>query len=165
MKVKMKASMRKLTRLGIILLAKRTKAAAKAYEKAFLSPLSATVLAGHIIAADKILPRSEAASEVWDAGDPSVGVYRDSLFLVAQDLSKTLKAEREYENFDAVTATSSQIDEVMAQLRQLGDQRDLFAEEDDEEEGDPRQLDLVGASAGGLDSDPDYKKGRAEDLS
>jgi hypothetical protein len=147
MKVKMKASMRTLTRLGIVLLAKRTKTAAKAYEKAFLSPLSATGLAGHIIAADKIIPRSEAASEVWEAGDPSVGVYKHSLFLVAQDLSKTLKSEREYQNFDAASATQEQIEEVMGQLRQLGDQRDLFEEEDEEEETDKRQLELAGTAA------------------
>jgi hypothetical protein len=148
MKVKMKASMRTLTRLGIVLLAKRTKTAAKAYEKAFLSPLSATVLAGHIIAADKILPRSEAATEVWEAGEPCVGVYKDSLYLVAQDLTKTHARELEYENYDATAATQEQIDEVMAQLRQLGDQRDLFEEEDDEEDkADNRQLGLVGAGA------------------
>lgn len=159
MKVKMKASMRTLTRLGIVLLAKRTKTAAKAYENAFLSPLSATVLAGHIIVADKILPRSEAATEVWEAGEPSVTVYKDSLFLVAQDLTKTHKRETEYENFDAAADTQDQIDEVMAQLRQLGDQRDLFEEEDEEDGKDDRQL----AFAGGVESDPDYKKGRAED--
>lgn len=137
--------MRTLTRLGIVLLAKRTKAAAKAYEKAFLSPLSATVLAGQIIAADKILPRSEAATEVWEAGEPTVGVYKDSLFLVAQDLTKTHGREIEYQNFDAAADTQEQIDEVMAQLRQLGDQRDLFEEEDDEEEEtDKRQLAFTG---------------------
>lgn len=159
MKVKMKASMRTLTRLGIVLLAKRTKTAAKAYENAFLSPLSATVLAGHIIAADKILPRSEAATEVWEAGESAIGVYKDSLYLVGQDLRKTHTRELQYENFDAAADTQEQLDEVMAQLRQLGDQRDLFAEEDEEGGKDDRQL----AFAGSIESDPDYKKGRAED--
>lgn len=167
MKVKMKASMRTLTRLGIVLLAKRAKAASKAYEKAFLSPLSATVLAGHIIAADKLLPRSEAKTEVWEAGEPCVGVYKDSLFLVAQDLTKTHNRELEYENFDAAADTQEQINDVLAQLRQLGDQRDLFAEEEEEDEDakkDKRQLELVGAGSS-IDGDPDYRKGRAEDPS
>jgi hypothetical protein len=146
MKVKMKASMRTLTRKGIVLLAKKTDAAAKAYEKAFLSPLTAQAAAGHIAAADTKLPRSEAASEVWDANDIIVMAYRDSLFLVTQELTKTLKREREYENEGSAADTQQQLDEVMAQLRQLGDQRDLFEEEDgDDEKTDKRQLELAGA--------------------
>ena len=145
MKVKMKSSMRTLTRKGIVLLAKKTDAAAKAYEKAFLSPLTAQVASGHIATADTKLPRSEAASEVWDAPDIIVMAYRDSLFLVAQELTKTLDREQEYQNADAATDTQEQLDEVMAQLRQLGDQRDLFEEEDDEDETDKRQLELAGA--------------------
>lgn len=150
MRVKMKSSMRTLTRLGIVLLAKRTKAAAKAYVKAFLSPLSADVLAGHIIVADKLLPRTEAKTEVWEAGEPCVGVYKDALFLVAQDLTKTHNRELEYENFDAAADTQEQINDVLGQLRQLGDQRDLFVEEEEgDEDGkkDKRQLNLVGTGA------------------
>jgi hypothetical protein len=146
MRVRMKASMRSLTRKGIVLLAKKTKDAARAYEKAFLSPLVAAGAAGQIVVADKILPRSEAASEVWEAGDLQLMVYKDSLFLVAMDLTKTLTREREYENFDAAADTQRQLDEVMDQLRELGDQRDLFEKEEDEEE-DPRQLSFAGAAA------------------
>ena len=58
MKVKMKASMRTLTRKGIVLLAKKTDAAAKAYEKAFLSPLVAQVAAGNIAVTEQKMPRS-----------------------------------------------------------------------------------------------------------
>lgn len=163
MKIKMKASMRTLTRKGIILLAKKTAAAAKAYEKAFLSPLTAAAAAGQIIVAEKILPRSEAASEVWDAAEVQVMVYRDSLFLVAQEMAKTLTREKEYESFDAAEDTQEQLDEVMTMLRSLGDQRDLFEEEDEEDEkADKRQLDLVGAGSS-IERDPDYRKGRAED--
>ena len=144
MKVKMQASMRTLTRKGIVLLAKKTDAAAKAYEKAFLSPLTAQVAAGNIAATKTKLPRSEAASEAWEASDLQVMVYKDSLFLVAQDLTKTLAREKEYENFDAANSTQDQLDDVMAMLRELGDQRDLFEEEDEEE--DKSQLELAGAS-------------------
>jgi hypothetical protein len=152
MKVKMKSSMRTLTRRGIVLLAKKTDAAAKAYEKAFLSPLIAQVAAGNIAVSETKLPRSEAATEVWDAPDVIVMVYRDSLFLVAQELTKTLEREREYENEDSAADTQEQLDEVMAQLRQLGDQRDLFEEEDEEDEKtDKRQLELAGAGTGGSD--------------
>lgn len=150
--------MRTLTRKGIVLLAKKTDAAAKAYEKAFLSPLTAQVAAGNVAIAETKMPKSEAASEVWDANDVIVMAYRDSLFLVAQELTKTLEREREYENEDSAADTQDQLDEVMAMLRELGDQRDLFEEEDEEEE-DPRQL----AFAGTVERDPDYKKGRAED--
>lgn len=150
--------MRTLTRKGIVLLAKKTKEAARAYEKAFLSPLVAASAAGQIVMAEKILPRSEAASEVWEASDLQLMVYKDSLFLVAQEMTKTLAREKDYENFDAAADTQDQLDEVMAMLRELGDQRDLFEEEDEEEE-DPRQL----AFAGTVERDPDYKKGRAED--
>lgn len=147
MKVKMKSSMRTLARKGIVLLAKKTKEAARAYEKAFLSPLTAQVAAGNIVVADKTLPRSEAASEIWEVGEPSIGVYKDSLYLVAVDLTKTLAREREYENFDAAADTQDQLDEVMAQLRELGDQRDLFAEYDDEEDTTKnKQLELAGAA-------------------
>lgn len=149
MKVKMKSSMRTLTRLGISLLAKKTKAAAKAYEKAFLSPLTAASAAGQIIVAEKILPRSEAASAVWDAGDVQVMVYRDSLFLVACELTKTVERETEYENPAAAKESQEQLDEVMAMLRELGDQRDLFEEEEeDDDDEDPRQLSFTGASKG-----------------
>ena len=149
MKVKMRASMRTLTRKGIALLAKKTDAAAKAYEKAFLSPLTAQVAAGNVAIAETTLPRSEAASAVWDPNETIVMVYRDSLFLVAQELTKTLEREREYENEDSAADTQGQLDEVMAQLRQLGDQRDLFEEEDEEDaKKDKRQLDLVGADDG-----------------
>lgn len=149
MKVKMKASMRTLTRKGIVLLAKKTKEAARAYEKAFLSPLQAAAAAGQIVVAEKILPRSEAASEVWEVGDLQLTVYKDSLFLVAQDLTKTLAREKEYENFDAAADTQDQLDEVMAMLRELGDQRDLFDEDmdDDEDEAKGKQLELAGAGA------------------
>lgn len=148
MKVKMRASMRTLARKGIVLLAKKTKEASRAYEKAFLSPLSAQVAAGNIVVAEKILPRSEAASEIWEAAEPSIGVYKDSLYLVALDLTKTLAREREYENFDAAADTQDQLDEVMAQLRELGDQRDLFAEyEDEEDDAQGKQLELAGAGS------------------
>ncbi len=146
MKIRMKASMRTLTRKGIVLLAKKTKDAAKAYEKAFLSPLTATVAAGNIAKADTILPRSEAASEVWEAGESGIGVYKDALFLVGLELTKTVAREKEYENLDAAQDTQDQLDEVMMQLRALGDQRDLFEKEDEEEEEDKRQLELPGAT-------------------
>jgi hypothetical protein len=156
MKIRMKASMRTrtLTRKGIVLLAKKTKEAARAYEKAFLSPLIAHTAAGQIIMAEKIIPKSEAASATWEAGDVQTMVYKESLFLVAQEMTKTLAREKEYENFDAAQDTQDQLDEVMAQLREMGDQRDLF-EEDDEEKVDPRQLDLAGVAAGGSDDDED----------
>jgi hypothetical protein len=147
MRVKMRASMRTLTRKGIVLLARKTKEASRAYEKAFLSPLTAQVAAGNIIAALNLLPRSEAASEVWEVGDLSLMVYRDSIFLVAQEMTKTLAREMEWENNDAAADTQEQLDEVMKQLRLLGDQRDLFEEPEDEEEGDKRQLEFAGAGA------------------
>lgn len=148
MKVKMKASMRTLTKKGLALLAKKTKEASKAYEKAFLSPLSAQAQAANILIALKIVPVSEAASEVWDVSDIVAAVYKDALFLLGLELVKTLAREKEYENFDAAAASQEQLDEVLAQLRQLGDQRDLFEEEDDEEE-DPRQLSFAGSGKEG----------------
>jgi hypothetical protein len=155
MKLKMKATMRSLTRKGILLLAKKTKDASRAYEKAFLSPLSAQVAAGNIVAAEKVLPRSEAASEVWEANETTLTVYKDALYLVALDLTKTLAREKEYENFDAADDTQIQLDEVMAQLRQLGDQRDLFVEDDEEEEGDARQLAFASAEGRASPDDED----------
>ena len=148
MKIKMKSSMRTLTRKGLGLLAKKTKEAAKAYEKAFLSPLMAHSAAGNIVVAEKALPRSEAASEVWDASETTLTVYKDSLYLVGLELAKTAAREKEYETFDAAEDTQAQLDEVITQLRQLGDQRDLFEEEEDEEEEDPRQMSFASAEAG-----------------
>lgn len=153
MKVKMKASMRTLTRKGIGLLSKRTTQAAKAYSKAFLEPLVANVAFGHIIAAGKVLPHSEAASEVWEANETTATVYKDALFLVAVELAKNIEREKEYDNFAAAEESQEQLDEVIAQLRQMGDQRDLFEEEDEEDEADPRQLSFTGAGKGGSDDE------------
>jgi hypothetical protein len=153
MKVKMKASMRKLTRKGIGLLAKKTKEAARAYTKAFLEPLTANIAAGNIIAAAKVLPHSEAASEVWDSNETTTTVYKDALFLVALELAKNVAREKEYENYAAAEESQEQLDEVIAQLRQLGDQRDLFEEEDEENESDKRQMSFAGT--GGSNDDED----------
>lgn len=151
MRVKMKASMRRLVAIGLADLYAQTKAASREAGKAFLSTIEANTELGRIEHAKEHLPVSEAAEEIWDIEMPIVTVYKNALITVAVALTKTLEREKEYENEDAAKATREQLDEVKQVLRELGDQRDFFSEfEEDTEENladdEPSgQLELVGA--------------------
>lgn len=144
----MKASMRRLVAIGLTDLYKQTKAAARESGKAFLSTQEANIELGRIEFAKENLPISEAAEEIWDVEMAIVTVYKNALVTVGIGLQKTLEREKEYENDDAARATNEQLDEVKAQLRSLGDQRDFFPEfEEAEEETEKPQLELAGATA------------------
>lgn len=149
MRVKMKASMRSLTRMGLDLLHKQTKAASRETGKAFLSTMEANTELGRIEFAKAHLPVSEAAEGVWIVEDHIIIVYRNALFMVGSELQKTFEREKEYENEDAAKATREQLDEVKAQLITLGDQRDFFAEYDEEAGAeDESQFAFAGAHPG-----------------
>lgn len=143
----MKASMRRLAAQGLDLLLKQTKAASREAGKAFLSTQEANIEQGRIEHAKEHLPVSEAATEIWDVEMPIITVYKNALITTAIELQKTLEREKEFENEDAATATREQLDEVKAQLRDLGDQRDFFAEFEEGEETEKPQLELAGAAA------------------
>jgi hypothetical protein len=143
MRIRMKASMRRLVAIGLTDLYKQTKAASRENGKAFLSTMEANTELGRIEYAKEHLPVSDAATEIWDVEMPIVTVYKNALVTVGIGLQKTLEREKEYENEDAARATTEQLDEVKAQLRDMGDQRDFFAEFEDEE--DESQLELTGA--------------------
>lgn len=150
MRIKAKASMRRLIAIGLTDLYAQTKAAAREAGKAFLSTMEANTELGRIEFAKERLPVSEAATEIWDVESHIVTVYKNALITVAIQLQKTLEREKEYENDDAAKATREQLDEVKQQLRELGDQRDFFEEfEEAEEEEEPSaQMELVGANGG-----------------
>lgn len=145
----MKASMRRLCAQGLDLLLKQTKAAAREAGKAYLSTQEANIEVGRIEFAKENLPVSDAATEIWDVEMPIVTVYKNALISIAIEIQKTLEREKSVENEDAANATRDQLDEVKAQLRDLGDQRDFFAEfeETAEEEAEKPQLELAGATA------------------
>jgi hypothetical protein len=144
----MKASMRRLVAIGLADLYKQTKAASREAGKAFLPTMEANVELGRIEWAKEHLPVSEAATEIWDVEMPIVTVYQNALVTVGVGLTKTLQREKEYENEDAAKATNEQLEEVKAQLRDMGDQRDFFTAIEEEEEEPSDQLDLVGATNG-----------------
>lgn len=145
----MKATMRRLTAQGLDVLLKQTKAASREAGKAFLSTQEANIELGRIEFAKENLPVSDAATEIWDVEMPIVTVYKNALITAAIELQKTLECEKGWENEDAASATREQLDDVKAQLRDLGDQRDFFAEfeENVEEESEKSQLELAGATA------------------
>lgn len=145
----MKATMRRLTAQGLDVLLKQTKAASRESGKAFLSTQEANVEIGRIEFAKENLPVSDAAEEIWDVEMPIVTVYKNALITAAIELQKTLEREKGWENEDAANATREQLDDVKAQLRNLGDQRDFFAEFEEtvEEESQKPQLELAGAAA------------------
>lgn len=147
MRIKMKASMRRLVAIGLTDLYAQTKAASREAGKAFLSTMEANTELGRIEFAKENLPVSEAATEIWDVEMQIITVYKNALITVAIALQKTLEREKEYENDDAAKATREQLDEVKQQLRELGDQRDFFAEFEEEPEGEKSQLELAGAAA------------------
>jgi hypothetical protein len=143
----MKATMRRLTAQGLDVLLKQTKAASREAGKAFLSTQEANIEIGRIEFAKEHLPISEAATEIWDVEMPIVTVYKNALITAAIELQKTLEREKGWENEEAANATREQLDEVKAQLRDLGDQRDFFAEFEETSEEERPQLEFAGAAA------------------
>jgi hypothetical protein len=153
MRIRMKASMRRLVAIGLTDLYAQTKAASREAGKAFLSTMEANTELNRIEFAKEHLPVSEAATEIWEVEMPIVTVYKNALITVGVALQKTLDREKEYENDDAAKATREQLDEVKAQLRELGDQRDFFVEFEEAEEAPSSQLELAGTAAGGRDDE------------
>lgn len=147
----MKASMRRLVAIGLADLYKQTKAAAREAGKAFLPTQEANIELGRIEHAKEHLPVSDAATEVWEVEPHIATVYQNALVTVGVGLQKTLEREKEYENEDAARATNEQLEEVKAQLRDMGDQRDFFTDDFDDEPEETEtddQLDLAGANNG-----------------
>lgn len=144
MKVKMLASMRAFTLMGLELLQKQTKAAERESRKAMLNANHAVEQLGRIDVAIEQLPMSEDASAVWDVPQDIVITYRDGLVMFGSQVQKTLAREKENRNDDAAAATLLQLQDIGEQLRAMGDQRDIFAEDDEEEESaDEKQMELV----------------------
>jgi len=150
MKVKMKASLRRLLAQGLDLLLKQTKAAARENGKAYLSTTEANQEIARIEWSQENLPVSDDAEKTWEVEPHIITVYKNAFIMVGVELTKTLKREKKYENDDAAKATAEQIEDVEAQLSELGERYDFLAalEEEEEDEGDPRQLTFIGAGSG-----------------
>ncbi len=146
MRIKMLASMRAFTLMGLDLLEKQTKAASREASKAMLPTMDASVQLGRISSAREQCPMGEEASAVWDVPLELMVTYRDALVMFAHMVQKTLEREKEARNDDAAHATQAQLEDLGTQLRDMGDQRDIFADGEDEEDAataKDRQMELV----------------------
>lgn len=137
MKIKMSIQQRATMRLALMAHLKLIEAAKKAVAKALIGSMEIPVAEARVDEALKLMPSSQATSELWEVPDVIRGEYRDALYLLGQAVLKV--REKEVQQGIDTASSDARLEEIRTLLGDLGDQRDLFAPDSDE---DDDQIDI-----------------------
>lgn len=140
MKIKMKLQQRETTRLACAYRPKLIESAKKATGRALVDTIIHQTAEGLTTRAVTEIPKSKKVTDSWEVPHTVVVAYRDSLFLLGMAVAKV--AKKEIESGVETTASEAKLEEIRDLLRVLGDQRELFAADDDTEQEDDGQLDI-----------------------